>query len=102
MNGGPGSPAHRLSYLLSDLATRFPVAHDPLSARAPEPDYLDAIDQLKEVVELAHKHRVAVMLALHDVQGILSEKQMREICATDEALRKAIYVVRNRIPKSKG
>lgn len=101
MNDGPGSPMHRLAHLLSELAIRFPDAHDSLSARAPEPDYLDAIDKLKEVVELAHKHRVTVMLALHDVRDMLSEKQTREICVTDEALQKAIIRVRNKIPNQK-
>ena len=43
---GLGTPAHRLSRLLDELAERFPDAHDPVMSDPPEPKYLAAIDAI--------------------------------------------------------
>ncbi len=43
-----GTPKARLTYLLAELARRFPDAVNPLSSQLPETKYLAAIDRLIE------------------------------------------------------
>ena len=45
---------------------------------------------LEKVAEAAHKHRVTVMLSIHDASDVLSRKEMDDICRTDEALKAAL------------
>jgi hypothetical protein len=45
---------------------------------------------LEKVVEAAHKHRVTVILSIHDASEMLSRKEMDDICLTDEALKAAL------------
>jgi hypothetical protein len=46
MDNGPGTPIARLTYLLDELAKRFPGAVNPCLSDPPEPKYLAAIDRL--------------------------------------------------------
>jgi len=48
------------------------------------------IEVLEKVAEAAHKHRVTVILSIHDASDVLSKKEMDDICRTDEALRAAL------------
>jgi hypothetical protein len=48
MDNGPGTPLARLSYLLDELAKRFPGVHCPIMSDPAEPKYLAAIDRLIE------------------------------------------------------
>lgn len=48
-----GGPSARLSYLLDELAARFPDAYQPFSSAPSEPRYLSKIDQLQHALASA-------------------------------------------------
>lgn len=45
----PGSPGARFEYIMHELEKRFPGAVDKFSSRAPEPEYLKAIDAVRTI-----------------------------------------------------
>jgi hypothetical protein len=66
-----------------NICELFCEQHDNAALRA-------RIEVLEKVAEAAHKHRVTVMLSIHDASDVLSRKEMDDICRTDEALKAAL------------
>lgn len=66
MANGPGTPIRRLSWLLDELAKRFPDAGQPLSDQAPEHRYLLAIDYLIAIQRVMNHQSAAAGEAYAD------------------------------------
>jgi hypothetical protein len=45
-------------------------------------------------MDIAHKYRIRILLAFHDMEEMLSKKQLDDICTVDKALMEAIRKVK--------